>query len=59
MAGCRLALECGDSAPLFLASLGARSFGGLGSQGSGRRGGLRKSGAEAPHSKVCCLLIIT
>lgn len=43
-------LECGASAPLSFASLGSRSFGLSGSQGSGRLGGLRKSGAELPHS---------
>lgn len=43
-------IECGDSAPLCSASLGSRSYDLLGSQESGRRGGLTKSGAEAPHS---------
>ena len=43
-------MECGASAPLCPASLGSRSSGLPGSQESGRRGGLTKSGAEAPHS---------
>lgn len=42
-------MECGASAPLCFASLGSRALR-LSPCFSGRRGGLTKSSAEAPHS---------